>query len=179
MSKHTFLIDGVSALNFARLKVQGTLKQIPMDRVFNISEMSTGQARRLIREQRSAGFKPVVMCQMAHAVLVNEDVVTQFSRQGALMASMNQPVAIMKDIVAILKSIQVVTEAEGTAPKLPTEAERIRIRQKQDALSLKKRQTSELLGAQQRDLEKKARDTANKINKPKLAESLRLKLSKS
>lgn len=58
-------------------------------------------------------------------------------------------------------------EAETTAPKPPTEVDRMRLKQKQETLMLKKRQASELLTAQSRELQKDAREKLAKASQPK------------
>lgn len=59
-------------------------------------------------------------------------------------------------------------EAEGsTAPKQPTEVDRIRNAQKQETIMLKKRQATALLNAQSRELQKQAREKLAKATNPK------------
>ena len=63
---------------------------------------------------------------------------------------------------------QVVKEAAGTsAPKPPSEVDRLRVRQTTDLITLKQRQATELMAAKIRDVETKAREAQTKATAPK------------
>ncbi len=61
------------------------------------------------------------------------------------------------------------SEAEGQQgpPKQPTEADRVKKTQEREKLDTAKRQSQELFSAKTRDLEKKSREQAQKLNAPK------------
>ena len=63
---------------------------------------------------------------------------------------------------------QVVKEAAGiSAPKPPTEVDRLKVRQTTDLITLKQRQATELMAAKIRDVETKAREAQTKATAPK------------
>jgi hypothetical protein len=63
---------------------------------------------------------------------------------------------------------QVVKEATGiSAPKPPSEVDRLRVRQTTDLITLKQRQATELMAAKIRDVETKAREAQTKATAPK------------
>jgi hypothetical protein len=63
---------------------------------------------------------------------------------------------------------RVVKEATGTsAPKPPSEVDRLRVRQTTDLITLKQRQATELMAAKIRDVETKAREAQTKATAPK------------
>ena len=65
----------------------------------------------------------------------------------------------------------VVREADGSrqrpTPELPSEVDRLKVRQTTDLLTLKQRQASELMAAKIRDVETKAREAQRKATAPK------------
>ena len=61
------------------------------------------------------------------------------------------------------------TDGSPKVAKPPTEVDRIRNAQKQETIMLKKRQASDLLNAQSRELQKQAREKMANANKPKPA----------
>ena len=65
----------------------------------------------------------------------------------------------------------VVKEADGSrqspTPELPSEVDRLKVRQTTDLLTLKQRQASELMAAKIRDVETKAREAQRKATAPK------------
>ena len=63
---------------------------------------------------------------------------------------------------------QVVKEAAGiSAPKPPSEVDRLKVRQTTDLITLKQRQATELMAAKIRDVETKAREAQTKATAPK------------
>jgi hypothetical protein len=63
---------------------------------------------------------------------------------------------------------QVVKEVAGiSAPKPPSEVDRLRVRQTTDLITLKQRQATELMAAKIRDVETKAREAQTKATAPK------------
>jgi hypothetical protein len=63
---------------------------------------------------------------------------------------------------------RVVKEVAGiSAPKPPSEVDRLRVRQTTDLITLKQRQATELMAAKIRDVETKAREAQTKATAPK------------
>ena len=71
---------------------------------------------------------------------------------------------ISKDVREHIEQMFNVTlVAEAEAPKQPTEVDRLKNKQKQELLSVKQRQGSDMLQAQKRELDKSARENQEKI----------------
>jgi hypothetical protein len=65
----------------------------------------------------------------------------------------------------------VTREAEEGTPKQASEVDRLRLAQKQQLIQTKQRQNAELTAAETRDLQKKSREAAAKLNQPKTVKS--------
>ena len=67
----------------------------------------------------------------------------------------------------VVKEAASVTTRAVSAPKLPTEVDRLKVRQTTDLITLKQRQATELMAAKIRDVETKAREAQTKATAPK------------
>ena len=60
-------------------------------------------------------------------------------------------------------------DATMSAPKPPSDVDRLKVRQATDTITLKQRQATELMAAKVRDVETKAREAQTKATAPKSA----------
>jgi len=67
----------------------------------------------------------------------------------------------------VVREVASVTTRAVSAPKPPSEVDRLKVRQTTDLITLKQRQATELMAAKIRDVETKAREAQTKATAPK------------
>jgi hypothetical protein len=98
---------------------------------------------------------------------VTEARVTQLSTRGTLLQSRALRTVMLersKDVIEHLKTMLREEPGKMGPPKVPTEVDRLKAKQKQDLVLQKERDAQALLQARQRELAKKSREDINKIS---------------
>ena len=102
---------------------------------------------------------------------LTESWVKQQATYGTLRTSFSRDLLVMSHDAPMTEMVdhawKVLSEAEAGKPKEPSEVDRIKAQQKQSDLLTKKRQSDEVLAAQERELEKNADEKLAKMDEPK------------
>lgn len=77
--------------------------------------------------------------------------------------------AVLRPMTLRALGLSSLHEAEVSAPKEPTEADRLRTKQQQELITLKQRQANDMMAAKLRDVQQKSREQQQKLNAPKPA----------
>jgi hypothetical protein len=142
----------------------------PTVRYRDISEMTFMDISRLRRLLESRGYAPTIYVKEAP---LPRTVSESWLKTSAVYGQMRR----MPNVITLSGTREMVIHAEtvfeevkhGNAPanREPSEADRLRISQKQQDLLAKRREGDEMLAAKERDLQKKSREQLDKLNQPK------------
>lgn len=133
----------------------------------DVSELPYHDIGRVYRQLVSSGYQPTVLVSEETLPLtLTEDWVRSQTIFGQIQAQTEMPVYLVNvrrpsSFVRIVRMVE--DSGAMKTPKEPTEVDRLKVKQKQEVIMLKKQQADELLNAQERELEKKERDDMAKI----------------
>jgi hypothetical protein len=176
-----FIMNGPLATFFRESLPQVTCPVVPIAevtarsaRVRNLLEMrdpfivdaetaSWPSVRQLVASLDTRQVRPVVYVKESVRLNEGHDWIRMRTRHG--MMRVEVPCAVitesMRDVYTHMRDT-LVTEAD-MKPKQPSEADRLKVSQKQQEIELKQRQGREMLQAKSRELQKKSREDANKL----------------
>jgi hypothetical protein len=130
----------------------------------DVSGHSYIAVRALHRNLEERGYQPhIYVKEAALPRQLSEAWINQQATYGLLREGLARDLRIIIDA----KHLLALVEAEVKKPKEPNEVDRLKLQQKQQDLQLKTTQNNDLLQAQERELQAKAREKSQKILEPK------------
>ncbi len=169
--KNAFLLFGTSptAAKTLREGFEHTVKVAHPDvRYKDVSAMDAIGIREFCRLCESKGYTTTIYVMEG---LLPKTITESWLQQQATYGNVRQtlkPIVLTHGLREMVTHAETMLEAESPAtPKVPTEANRVKKDQESENIQTKLRQANQTAQAQQRDLEKKSRDTQQKISAPK------------
>jgi hypothetical protein len=137
----------------------------------DVSQMSFVPIFHLVQGLRTDGIQPVAYIyetEKIPGIVLSEHQVRRMTTVGLIRRTLKESavgIPTRRQMIRHMTSVMEAQQEQGaqSGPKVPSEVDRMKATQKQQEIMLKQRQSSELLGAKQRELAKKTRDDMNKI----------------
>lgn len=173
--KQLFLLFGTSPAASRRLTetFRAVSKHYRPSTVLNCSRMSYADIKTVRRLAESHGWKTTTyVLEGALPVSLDESWIKNLSTYGLLRYDSKnvivlRPHGIITEVITHIELMREAEEKQPDASKPPSEVDTVRAQQKQSDLFSKQRQGAELLAAQERELQDKAREAQQKLLEPK------------